>query len=104
LTSWTGLTTIFLLYVGLCASLRFRHEKAMLRRFKYADRASLANMSNDDASEILKSLMVYEFPKLYMASLQFAIFKVSGRDAVASRATRTDCYGARHMLSKPCLG
>lgn len=75
--SWPSLVTIFVLYVALCRSLRFRHEKAMLRRFKYTDRASLANMSNDDASEILKSIIVYEFPKLYHSSLQFAIFKVS---------------------------
>lgn len=77
LTSWPSLATIFVLYVVLCRSLRFRQEKAMRRRFKYTDRASLANMSNDDASEILKTIIVYEFPKLYHASLQFAIFKVS---------------------------
>lgn len=77
LTSWPSLATIFVLYVALCSCLRFRHEKATLRRFKYTDRASLAGMSNDDASEILKTLIVYEFPKLYNASLQFAIFKVS---------------------------
>lgn len=77
LASWPSLAAILALYVALCSALRFRHEKAMLRRFKYTDRGSLATMSNDDASEILKTLIVYEFPKLYLASLEFAIFKVS---------------------------
>jgi hypothetical protein len=90
LTSWSSLATIFGLYVVLCWSLRFRHEKAMLRRFKYTDRASLANMTNDDASEILKSLIVYEFPKLYHASLQFAIFKVSHETSINKPRSCTD--------------
>jgi hypothetical protein len=70
------LATVFLLYVVLCSSLRFRKEKAMLRKYKYTGRDSLANMSNDDAQAINQNLMLYEFPKIYMASLQFAIFKV----------------------------
>lgn len=77
LNSWPSLAAVFALYVAICSSLRFRHEKAMRRRFRYTDRSSLAKMSNDDASEILKTLIVYEFPKMYRAALEFAIFKVS---------------------------
>lgn len=92
LASWPSLVTIFVLYVALCRSLRFRHEKAMLRRFKYTDRASLANMSNDDASEILKSIIVYEFPKLYHSSLQFAIFKTYGFETMSRLMVATKSF------------
>lgn len=78
LTSWPSLATILVLYVVLCRSLRFRHERALLRRFsKYKDRASMSSMSNDEATEIMRPLIIYEFPTLYNSSLQFAIFKVS---------------------------
>jgi hypothetical protein len=69
--------TILALYLALCSSLRFRHEKSLLRRFGYTDRASLSKMTSNEASEIFKSIMAYEFPKLYNAALQLAIFKVS---------------------------
>lgn len=82
------LATVFLLYVVLCSSLRFRKEKAMLRKYKYTGRDSLANMSNDDGQAINQNLMLYEFPKLYMASLQFAIFKVGYGHTVLDRTGR----------------
>ncbi|KAB5578136.1 hypothetical protein GE09DRAFT_1088621 [Coniochaeta sp. 2T2.1] len=92
LTSWPSIATIFILYVALCASLRFRHEKALLRRYKYTGRKSLANMSNDDASEILKTIITYEFPKLYHASLQFAIFKTYGFETMSKLIVATKSF------------
>ncbi|KAJ2902573.1 hypothetical protein MKZ38_000333 [Zalerion maritima] len=63
------------LYLILCSSLRFRREKAMRRKFNYPTRKSMSGMTNDDAQGILQYVMQYEFPRLYVLSLQFALFK-----------------------------
>lgn len=70
ITSGIGLWAI------LCSVLRYKHERAMLQRFGYIDRASMAKMTNDDAQKIMEYIITYEFPLLYKVSLQFAIFKV----------------------------
>lgn len=77
-TAWlVGVPVVLVLWAILCSSLRFRHEKTMLRRFNYPTRASFAKMTNDDAQQILKYILDYEFPLIYKLSLQFALFKVS---------------------------
>jgi hypothetical protein len=76
---WTTiLVTSFLLYVGLCNLLRFQRRDAMQRKFGYPDRASLSRMTNVDAQAILVILAQFEFPKSYLTSIQFALFKVRG--------------------------
>lgn len=78
---WLAWTLTIFSVIGLwgtvCSFFRFRKEKAMLQRFGYSDRASMAKMTNDDAQKILENIMSYEFPLLYKFSLQFAIFKVN---------------------------
>ena len=83
-TSPAVLLALSVAYLALCSALRFRHEKAMRRRFNYPDRASFSRMTSDDAQAIIADLMSYEFPLLYKTSLQFAIFKVSGEPAQSS--------------------
>lgn len=88
-----GVPAVLSLWVILCSSLRFKHEKAMLRRFNYPTRASLAKMTNDDAQQIFKYIIDYEFPLMYRLSLQSALFRVSSQVAepLARAATaRTD--------------
>lgn len=76
-TAWLiGVPAVLGLWVILCSSLRFRNEKAMLRRYNYQTRASLAKMTNDDAQQIVKYILDSEFPLIYKLSLQFALFKV----------------------------
>lgn len=98
----TVLFTVLLVYAAICSSLRFRHEKAMLRRFNYPDRASLANMTSNDAQSILAYIMSYEFPFIYKTALQFAIFKVGEYHHEQRRGTAGLTHG-RHTASNPCL-
>jgi hypothetical protein len=88
----TILATACLLYVVMCSALRFHKEKQLLRKYKYTGRESLANMSHDDAQTINRTLMVYEFPKLYMASLQFAIFKTYGFETMSKLIVATKSF------------
>lgn len=81
INGWLAWTITIIITVGLwgilCSIFRFKHESAMRQRFGYIDRASMAQMTNDDAQEILEYIMSYEFPLLYKMSLQFALFKVN---------------------------
>jgi hypothetical protein len=79
LTSRPFLITAFVVYVCLCASLRFRFEKSTRKRFNFPDRASLARMTNAEAQLILTTIITNQFPFLYQTALQFAIFKVGLR-------------------------
>lgn len=105
-TAWMiGLPAVLGLWVVMCSSLRFRHEKAMLRRFHYPTRASFAKMTNDDAQQILKYILGYEFPLMYKLSLQFALFKVSSQAAepLLHAATATTDHAPRPTPSLPFL-
>lgn len=94
--------TLLLVYATICSSLRFRYEKAMLRRFNYPDRASLANMTSNDAQSILAYIMSYEFPFIYKTALQFGIFKVGDRPRALGKGMAVlTCR--RHTASNPCL-
>lgn len=64
-------------YVFLCSFLRFQRRDAMARKFNFRDRKSLAYMTNVQAQQITAYLAELEFPKIYLVSIQFALFKVS---------------------------
>ena len=48
----------------------------MVRKFGYRDRESFSKMTNVDAQAIISYIGQLEFPWLYIASAQFALFKV----------------------------
>ncbi|KAK6077077.1 hypothetical protein SCUP234_06816 [Seiridium cupressi] len=78
----TALICFGLGYLVLVQTLRFQREKSMQKRFGYPDRASLKNMTVEDAQKIIKVLSALEFPMMSETSLQFALFKVYEDTAV----------------------
>lgn len=75
--SWTKILTVSSIsYVVLCSLLRFRRIKNVQSRYNFPDRASLARMTNQEAHEIVRTVIYYEFPLFYDLSLRFALFKV----------------------------
>ncbi len=65
-------------YIVVCHLLRFRGEKAILKRFPYPDRASMAKMTHAEAQQIYKHILTREFPYMTKTALQFGIFKTYG--------------------------
>ena len=75
--SWTTVAIpSFMVYTLLCNYLRMQRRNAKQKKFGYSTRESLSRMTNVDAQEIMIYLGQLEFPRLYVASLQFALFKV----------------------------
>lgn len=75
--SWkTAAVSLGVGYLVLVQALRFQRERSLRRRFAYPDRASLKNMTVEDAQKIIKELSSLEFPFTNETSLQFALFKV----------------------------
>ncbi|KAK1970818.1 hypothetical protein LY78DRAFT_652560 [Colletotrichum sublineola] len=70
-------------WIALCAFLRFRRITNLQKKMGFTDRRSLARMTNDQAHLILKNIIELEFPKLYLLSLQFAIFKTYGFESMS---------------------
>ncbi|KAL1864123.1 hypothetical protein Daus18300_007903 [Diaporthe australafricana] len=100
-TAWLmSISAVLGLWVILCSSLRFRNEKAMLRRFNYPSRASFAKMTNDDAQQIVKYIMDCEFPLMYKLSLQFAIFKTYGFSTMSSLLASTKSFSDADIAPK----
>lgn len=66
----------FLVYTLLCNFFRMQRRNAKQKKFGYNDRESFSKMTNVDAQAIMHYLGQLEFPRLYVASLQFALFKV----------------------------
>lgn len=65
-----------LAYIILCSSLRFRRVRRMKKKLNNPDRKALAKMTNVEAQSIIGELYQYEFPMVFLKSLQFALFKV----------------------------
>ncbi|KAI0552353.1 hypothetical protein F4679DRAFT_87026 [Xylaria curta] len=66
---------VVILYAILCTTLRFRQMRAIADKFGYTTRASFSNMTVNDAYQIQKWLAEQEFPKVFSASIFFALFK-----------------------------
>ncbi|KAM0807802.1 putative ER-bound oxygenase mpaB/mpaB'/Rubber oxygenase catalytic domain-containing protein [Seiridium cardinale] len=79
----TALICLGLGYLVLVQTLRFQREKSMRKRFGYPDRASLKNMTVEDAQKIIKVLSALEFPMMSETSLQFALFKTYGVETIS---------------------
>lgn len=64
-------------YPIIVSLLRFRRLKSLHARYYFPTRASLANMTLQQAWEIQKEMAQLEFPMMYLKALQFALFRVS---------------------------
>lgn len=89
--SWVILgTSLLASYALLCSALRFRRRDAMAKKYGYISRQSMANMTTTEAQEIVKYMSELEFPKIFVSSIEFALFKVrlnllsSARDGIPS--------------------
>ena len=60
----------FLFYIMLCSAFRFSRRNAMLKKYKFTGRKSLARMTNVEAQAIMGQLAELEFPKIYYTSVQ----------------------------------
>jgi hypothetical protein len=69
---------LLLSYLLLVRLLRYSRGNSLAKKLGYTDRASLKGMTNEDAQKIISFLAELEFPKVFLSSLQFALFKVSG--------------------------
>jgi hypothetical protein len=63
-------------YPVVCSLLRFRNMKQLHKKYNYPTRESFARMTDEDAFEIQKNLIQYEFPFFFTKALQFALFRV----------------------------
>lgn len=74
-------------YPVLVALLRFRNMKRLHRKYNYPTRESFAQMTDEDAFQIQKNLIQFEFPFFYTKSLQFALFKVCPSSSSCCKTT-----------------
>lgn len=80
--NWPGVMVVLLvLYVSVCAFLRFRRLSKIRSRHKFPDRASCSRMTGADAQAIIENAYTYEFPLFFGLSLTYALFKVSIADS-----------------------
>ncbi|KAI0855322.1 hypothetical protein F4860DRAFT_496775 [Xylaria cubensis] len=90
-----GISVLVILYVILCTTLRFRQMRAIAKKFGYNTRASFANMTVDDAYQIQKWLAEQEFPKVFSASVFFALFKTYGVPSISRLLVQTGHFTYR---------
>ncbi|KAK9327259.1 hypothetical protein V1520DRAFT_299690 [Lipomyces starkeyi] len=89
----------FLLYALLCSVLRFRRRDAMHKKFNYT-RATFSKMTNVDAQAIMSYLGELEFPKIFLASIQFALFKTYGIPTISELLVATKEFSTPENASK----
>ncbi|KAK9428982.1 hypothetical protein V1505DRAFT_375469 [Lipomyces doorenjongii] len=89
----------FLLYVLLCSLLRFRRRDAMHKKFNYT-KATYSKMTNVDAQAIMSYLAELEFPKIFLASIQFALFKTYGIPTISELLVATREFSTPEHASK----
>ncbi|KAI1748138.1 hypothetical protein F4782DRAFT_518320 [Xylaria castorea] len=86
---------VVILYAILCTTLRFRQTRAIANKFGYTTRASFASMTVDDAYQIQKWLAEQEFPKVFSASVFFALFKTYGVPTISRLLVQTGHFTYR---------
>lgn len=79
-SKWQLILLVFVAYLLLVRFQRYQRARSLERQYAPAGRASLANLTNDQAQAILKTLTELEFPKFFGFSIIFALFKVGGAE------------------------
>ncbi|CZT05072.1 uncharacterized protein RAG0_11314 [Rhynchosporium agropyri] len=107
IVSWVGSATWatyavggLLFYILLCSTLRFNRRDAMLKKYNFIDRKSLARMTNVEAQAIISQLAELEFPKTFYTSIQFALFKTYGIPTISSLLYSTKEFSTPENASK----
>ncbi|KAL3480149.1 hypothetical protein BJX99DRAFT_35727 [Aspergillus californicus] len=76
-------------YPILVSLLRFRRMKQTHAKYNYATRESFSRMTDQDAFEIQKMLVQFEFPFIFTKALQFALFRTYGIPTISEVLTKT---------------
>ncbi|OJJ63493.1 hypothetical protein ASPSYDRAFT_83555 [Aspergillus sydowii CBS 593.65] len=88
-------------YPILASLLRFRNMKQIHKKYNYPTRESFARMTDEDAFEIQKNLIQYEFPFFFTKALQFALFRTYGIPTISRTLTKTSQFsGASTYLKR----
>ncbi|KAL4872792.1 hypothetical protein BDV12DRAFT_161546 [Aspergillus spectabilis] len=87
-------------YPILVSLLRFRRMKNIHKKYNYSARESFARMTDEDAFEIQKNLVQYEFPFFFTKALQFALFRTYGIPTISRVLTKTSQFSAASTYLK----
>ncbi|KAL4969183.1 uncharacterized protein BDV14DRAFT_196493 [Aspergillus stella-maris] len=88
-------------YPVLVQLLRFRNMKRVHKKYNYPTRESFARMTDEDAFEIQKNLVQYEFPFFFTKALQFALFRTYGIPTISRTLVKTSQFsGANTSLKR----
>ncbi|KAL4913312.1 streptococcal 67 kDa myosin-cross-reactive antigen like family-domain-containing protein [Aspergillus aurantiobrunneus] len=80
-------------YLLLQRSLRYRRLKRLQRVYRrYTTREDMASMTDHDAWEIQKSMLVMEFPSASLKALQFALFRTYGIPTISALLLKTSQF------------
>lgn len=63
-------------YPLLTNVLRYQRLRQLHKQYIYPTRASMSQMTDDEAFQIQKTVAQFEFPFMFIKSLQFALFRV----------------------------
>ena len=63
-------------YVSFVRYLRYERRDGVAQKYGYTEKSSYARMTIEDAHAIQLDLAQLEFPRIFSASVFFAIFKV----------------------------
>ncbi|KAJ5728822.1 uncharacterized protein N7483_003330 [Penicillium malachiteum] len=76
-------------YPLLVRSLRYRRIQNLQKKCNYPTRESMAKMTDEEAFMIQRQLGTFEFPFMFLKSLQFALFRTYGIPSISHLLTKT---------------
>ncbi|KAF3903561.1 hypothetical protein AA313_de0202344 [Arthrobotrys entomopaga] len=91
---------IFAAYLLLCSVLRFRRMNWMRDHYGYRTRESFSKMTLEDAQAIHVDLAELEFPRVFSASIFFALFKTYGIPSISKLLVQTGQLASEATTSK----
>ncbi|KAF7895860.1 hypothetical protein EAF00_005875 [Botryotinia globosa] len=98
--SKTTMLIIISTYLLIVHILRLSRQYSMIEKFGYKTRESLKNMTNTDAQAIIGHIGELEFPRFYVTSLQFALFKTYGIPTISKLLVDTKQFSSKETASK----
>ncbi|KAF2866702.1 hypothetical protein BDV95DRAFT_598606 [Massariosphaeria phaeospora] len=87
-------------YVALCRGLRYYRRDQKHAHYPYKKREDFANMTTEDAFQIVKYIMSLEFPFMTEKALQFALFRTYGVPSISKLLCETRQLSDKRYASR----
>ncbi|CAI7613282.1 unnamed protein product [Penicillium glandicola] len=85
---------LLLAWPVVTTTLRFQRLRKLHKQYAYPTRESMSKMTDEEAFQIQKQIAQFEFPFIFIKSLQFALFRTYGVPSISTLLAKTTQFSS----------